>query len=637
MKTDDCGRFTIIGFEPFLILNSKNGDTFETLRKYLDIYKSDRCKFPQFGGCIGYFAYDLVNEIEVLPNMNPDDINTDDMIICFYENGIVIDGDNVSFANEHSKNEFEKSKGFRISPKSYFDKAPEIKSNFTRQEYIEMVEKARNYIYEGDIFQVNLSQRFQTNIQEEPIETFLRLRKTSAAPFSAFLNFGNVQVISNSPERFMKIENARIETKPIKGTFPRGSNEAEDAMNMQLLSESAKDKAELTMIVDLERNDLGRVCKFGSVTVEKHIEIEAYANVFHGVSTVSGELREDVNFIDCLLATFPGGSITGAPKVRAMEIIEELEPVKRGIYTGAIGYIGFDGYVDLNVAIRTIVIKDGVANFNVGGGIVWDSNPESEYKETLDKGKMIMEVLTHANSFAKPDLFETVAIDLDGEIFLLDKHLERMAESAAFFGLEMPKDFVEKTLQYVKVNKITDKILKIILSDSEFVFSIRENPYNFERKQRGYSLCVSHLTKNENSILLQHKTTDISDNTEEFHKTNSLGFDDALFLNSRGFVTETTKCNIFYMKDGVLFTSNIDCGVLPGVIRNWVIDLTRGIGVEVIETSFTLDELLEADFVFVTNSAMMIIPVCKINVKDFTLKKHIFDRYLLEITMTKRI
>lgn len=248
-----------------------------------------------------------------------------------------------------------------------------------------------------------------------------------------------------------------------------------------------------------------------------------------------------------------------------------------------------------------------------------------------------MEVLTHANSFAKPDLFETVAIDLDGEIFLLDKHLERMAESAAFFGLEMPKDFVEKTLQYVKVNKITDKILKIILSDSEFVFSIRENPYNFERKQRGYSLCVSHLTKNENSILLQHKTTDISDNTEEFHKTNSLGFDDALFLNSRGFVTETTKCNIFYMKDGVLFTSNIDCGVLPGVIRNWVIDLTRGIGVEVIETSFTLDELLEADFVFVTNSAMMIIPVCKINVKDFTLKKHIFDRYLLEITMTKRI
>ncbi|HUS79837.1 MAG TPA: aminodeoxychorismate synthase component I, partial [Armatimonadota bacterium] len=255
------------------------------------------------------------------------------------------------------------------------------------------VARALEYIAAGDIFQVNLSQRFDAPLRVPAWELYLRLRERNRAPFAAYLDFGDVQVASASPERFLRVSGTHVQTRPIKGTRPRGGTEAEDARLAQELLASVKDRAELTMIVDLERNDLGRVCRFGSVRVPELCALESYPTVHHLVATVTGELREDGSHVDLLRASLPGGSITGAPKVRAMEIIDELEPTRRGVYTGCIGYLGFDGETDLNIAIRTFTISGGRAWWQVGGGIVADSTPEGEYQETLDKGAALAETL----------------------------------------------------------------------------------------------------------------------------------------------------------------------------------------------------------------------------------------------------
>ena len=219
------------------------------------------------------------------------------------------------------------------------------------------------------------------------------MRNINPAPFAAYIDFGMGQLLSSSPERFLQIRNGKVQTRPIKGTRPRGATELEDSANRQELLESEKDRAELLMIVDLMRNDLGRVCKTGSVKVTEMYHIEDYSTVFQLVSTIEGELEEGIHALDCIKAAFPGGSITGAPKIRAMEIIDEIEPTQRNVYTGSIGYVGFNGDADLNIVIRTILQKDDTAYFQVGGGIVWDSDAEMEYEETLVKAKALIEAL----------------------------------------------------------------------------------------------------------------------------------------------------------------------------------------------------------------------------------------------------
>ena len=238
-----------------------------------------------------------------------------------------------------------------------------------------------------------MTQRFKCKIKEEPFEIYKRLRKGNPAPFAAYLNLENLSVLSSSPERFINLHEGNIITTPIKGTTPRGENEEEDQYYRLQLFNSEKDKSELLMIVDLERNDLSKVCIPGTVKVIELFKIEKYATVFHLVSTISGKLKKDKDFSDLIKAVFPGGSITGAPKIRAMEIIDELEVLNRNIYTGSIGYIGFDGNLDLNIAIRTINIKDETAYFGVGGGITYESDSESEYEETLIKAKALIKAI----------------------------------------------------------------------------------------------------------------------------------------------------------------------------------------------------------------------------------------------------
>lgn len=268
----------------------------------------------------------------------------------------------------------------------------EISANMDYAAYSRGFEKIKHYLREGDCYQVNFAQRFSVNVSGEPWNGYLSLRHNNPAPFSAYLNTPFGQILSSSPERFLRLEQGMVETRPIKGTRPRGSNGAEDQVMIEQLKKSSKDKAENLMIVDLLRNDLGKCCRPGSIHVSKLFSVEHYATVHHLVSVVEGELKEGEDGVSLLRHCFPGGSITGAPKLRAMEIIEELEPQRRGIYCGSIGYIGYDGNMDSNIAIRTAVHRDNRLYFSAGGGIVMDSVCAEEYQETYDKAAGLLKL-----------------------------------------------------------------------------------------------------------------------------------------------------------------------------------------------------------------------------------------------------
>jgi para-aminobenzoate synthetase component 1 len=399
------GRYSFLGFLPFLVFRSKgrfieiitdgrhekrSGNPFKVLRELLRRFQlPDAPDTPALpGAAVGYLSYDLRHFVEKLPRRAQDDAHVPDVYLAFYTRVITLD---------HLSGKAYYARYVPPALPAFFD-APlkrntqhltrnALNSNFTREEYLSAVQRVKNYIANGDVYQVNLSQRFASPMRGTPQELYLRLRQVNPAPFAAFLKFPEFAVVSASPERFLHFDprTRRVHTRPIKGTRPRGKTEEEDERLAQELMRSEKDRAEHVMIVDLERNDLGRVADIGSVRVSEMATLETFPTVFHLTSTIEARLREDQDRVDLLQATFPGGSITGAPKIRAMEIIDELEPTARGIYTGSIGYFAFDGRMDLNVAIRTMVVKDWTVSFQVGGGILADSDPEAEYQETLDK------------------------------------------------------------------------------------------------------------------------------------------------------------------------------------------------------------------------------------------------------------
>lgn len=413
MDPNKLGRYSFISSNPFKVLKYKNNEEnpLNNLQDELKKYKvKNNTHLPFVGGAVGYLSYDLANYLEKLPRTAKDDTNVYELYFGLYNYVIVIDHlegkTYIATPDLDIEKEIiilnlveEKIKDAElrgIDNICYEEKNVEsikLKSNFTKEEFKNAVKKVQNYIKQGDIYQVNLTQRFSGKTSLSSYELYRDLRRISSAPFGAYLNFERYNILSNSPERFIKCINNKIETRPIKGTRPRGRNKEEDVKLQEELRNSEKDRAELLMIVDLERNDIGRISKIGSVYVPELFVIESYANVNHLVATVIGEIEENKDCIDVIKSTFPGGSITGAPKIRAMEIIDELEPTQRNVYTGSIGYIGFNGDMDLNIAIRTIVKEDDNIYFQVGGGMTWDSNPDDEYQESLDKAKSIMKAL----------------------------------------------------------------------------------------------------------------------------------------------------------------------------------------------------------------------------------------------------
>jgi para-aminobenzoate synthetase component 1 len=361
---------------------------------------------PFQGGWVGFIGYDFAPRLERLPRRSPPS-SLPDMFWTYCGDGLVLDRREgavhiVASGSAHSGPPRRQSeeKDVRSSLPTVPPALEPPTSDWTRDEYRGAVERTREYITAGDIFQANITHRFSTILHprwsgEARIgDLWDRCLIQSPAPFSALIKTPAWSVLSTSPERFLLVEpDGRVETRPIKGTRPRGRTAKEDLARMTELLSSSKDRAELAMIVDLERNDLGRVCQFGSVKVSQHAALESYSNVHHLVSVVEGRLRDGCDVVDLLAAAFPGGSITGAPKIRAMEIIDELEAGSRGVYTGAIGYISDHGRADFNIAIRTLVVEGDQAHFHVGGGITADSDPDAEYEETLAKGSRLTQIL----------------------------------------------------------------------------------------------------------------------------------------------------------------------------------------------------------------------------------------------------
>jgi para-aminobenzoate synthetase component I len=414
------GRFSFLGVDPFFVLKADKENPFRLMRELLGHFQTrlPAKGIPFWAGAVGYLSYDLGFSLEKsVKKINKPDAGPPDCMFGFYNSVIIVDHYKRLFhvlclglpetrshlARKLAEANFKKMRNLLLDAQNY--QLPEIaaglikhpvfglQSNFSRDDYLKAVALAKEYIRRGDIYQVNLSQQFSAKTKLAAPQIYHRLRSLSPSCFGAYFDAGDYQIISSSPERFLKLEAGMVSTRPMKGTRPRSDDPSLDSLREQELLQSAKDKAELIMIVDLERNDLGRVCSYGSVRLEKLRQLERYRTVFQTTATVSGLLHQGKDRMDLLEACFPGGSITGCPKIRAMEIIEELEPTRRGIYTGCLGYLSFSGAMDFNIMIRTILKKGERINFGVGGGIVADSQPRDEYAETLVKAKGIFEAL----------------------------------------------------------------------------------------------------------------------------------------------------------------------------------------------------------------------------------------------------
>ncbi len=415
------GNYSIIGINPYLKAEDRNGQLFVngvkkegTLIDYISNHlrahaDENPTTLPLLSGAIGYLSYDFGMELNGISSRHPREIDIPDGVFIFFENFIIEDKNARKIyltADKDLKDSKErlmvlekdlKNRLFSEKPMNrpgIINSKPSVShSNFKKEEYLEAIEKVVKHTIEGDIYITNLTRQITVETQILPFEVFLRLRRISPSPFGGFLNFGDFKVICSSPERFVKLVDGIVETRPVKGTRKRGETSDEDQALRKELRHSSKDKSELLMITDLERNDLNKVCEPGSVEVTELFEIEAYSTVFHLVSTIKGKFKIDMGPMDLMSAAFPGGSITGAPKRRAMEIIDETEHSRRSLYTGSIGYLSFDNSCDFNIVIRTAIYKDGLFQIGVGGGITCESILEFEFEETEQKAKALLEAM----------------------------------------------------------------------------------------------------------------------------------------------------------------------------------------------------------------------------------------------------
>jgi anthranilate synthase component 1 len=443
---EKIARYTFAGAHPEEVFRYANGacvlegpdkviweekDPVTFLREWIQRFKPVRLPGlpPLVAGAIGYFSYDMVRLIERIPKKLRDEIGLFDAVLMFYHGLIAFD--HVQHRLWIVRNVFTEGKASlqqqydaavkeiaqtrkllekpvaaeerKRKSETQYTAPLEIESNFKKSAYLAAVKKAKKYIRAGDIFQVVISQRFSAKTQSEPFQIYRELRALNPSPYLFFLQLNDVAVVGSSPEMLVKVQGRNVFYRPIAGTRWRGKNEAEDARLEKEMLADEKERAEHIMLVDLGRNDLGRVCEYGSVRVEKLMTVERYSHVMHLVSSLRGQLRPDVDCFDALMACFPAGTVSGAPKVRAMEIIEELEKTRRGIYAGGILYLDFAGNLDSCIALRTMVIKNGVAHIQAGGGIVADSTPLGEYQESVNKSKALQRALEAAHNRSERD------------------------------------------------------------------------------------------------------------------------------------------------------------------------------------------------------------------------------------------
>lgn len=430
LESGRTGKYSYVAFSPIAKIQSKDGklqidgdydvslsnddDPLDGLMKLMNVWKAPIWpEGPDWqGGALGFLSYDLVRHFERIPDQTVDDLNIPDLLFTIYRDVIAVDHEQqttylltnaLTAQGDDYRSAVDRLRGMKARWMEMIEKEPSaplvpspleesmpIAATFSKEKFSQAISKIHDYIRAGDVFQVNLSVRQDFPLRTTPWNVYEQLRKLNPSPYMGYLHYPDYQFVCGSPELLIKVKDRKITTRPIGGTRPRGKDAAEDIALKEELLNHEKERAEHVMLVDLERNDLGKVCKYGTVRVTDFMVIEEYSHVMHIVSNIEGELEADKDIYDAIRATFPGGTITGAPKIRTMEIIEELEPVKRGIYTGSIGWIGFNGDLQLNIVIRTLVAKNNQAHVQAGAGVVIDSEAEAEYYESLKKAEALL-------------------------------------------------------------------------------------------------------------------------------------------------------------------------------------------------------------------------------------------------------
>ncbi|MDZ7762451.1 MAG: aminodeoxychorismate synthase component I [Desulfovermiculus sp.] len=532
-------------------------------------------------------------------------------------------------------------------------------SSLNHDQYLRAVQAILEYIRSGHVYQVNLSQRLVHSFSGSAFDLFAALFQRNPAPFYAFIQAGEHQVVSTSPERFLAVQDQKVETRPIKGTRPRGKTPDQDLALAQELQKSDKDGAELAMIVDLMRNDLGRVCAPGSVRVAEHKRLEAYDNVYHLVSIVQGDLEPERSLVDLLQATFPGGSITGCPKIRAMEIIDELEPFQRHVYTGSIGYLGFDGRMDLSIAIRTAVASQGRLVYSVGGGVVIDSDPEDEYQETWHKGRTFAQVLS-ADSRAEQGMawvwynghiipesdarcslrapaveygfgiFETLRAD-GGRIWFCPEHVSRMSQAWEILtGRKLPRvDWETIISRVLEANKLKETAaIKIYagrgVTQELFCVSARAYTHRLAGQNRDHLDLMTHPEPRQ-SFLAGMKTCNHLVYILAGEWAKKQGADEALIVNPDGTVSETNSANIILLQGSKAIIPQSP-HVLAGIMQTQTLRALIDIGFAHVQRPVFPQELFPAEAVFLTNSLLGVLKAGSLDGKKLSRRESLVRR-----------
>jgi para-aminobenzoate synthetase component 1 len=684
----DCARYHILGIRPWLTLTgwlekttiTINGVTRVVSQAPLDVLEwvLGRCRLrnadavadPVVAGLFGYLSYDLKDCLESLPRTTIDDLGLPHLCL-FAPSLIVVQDKTDGTTTVHVPICQNQDAGAsRAAIEAFLDTCSSsprtngefsgsgrlLKSNFSRSDYLRSVKRIIDYIGAGDVYQVNLSQRFEIDFKGDSYSLFKTLYRMNPAPFFAYVNAGDHQIVSTSPERFLRRSGRQVETRPIKGTRPRGKTPEKDLEMKDELARSPKDDAELSMIVDLLRNDIGKVCAGGSVVVDQHKRLEAYQNVYHLVSVVEGMLAEGKDTVDLIRATFPGGSITGCPKIRSMEIIDELETCRRHLYTGSIGYISFHDTMDLSIAIRTATIVGDRLVFSVGGGIVYDSDPEDEYAETLHKGRTLMTVfqgstesraaetdsgpwawqngrLIHQDRAAVlvSDLglqygfgvFETIRVE-KGVACRLQPHLKRFERtwSALFTGPPPDLTWRDIITQVIEKNALENATaaVKILVTRGNAsgpgfngTVIVTARPYCHRLAASGeLGLKLAVYPHPRMTPLADHKTLNYLFYHQAGEWARKQGADEAVILNPDHTISETNTANILLVSGRTVVRPQSP-HVLPGVMQDAACHRFNALGFSIVARPIRLNTLLDADMVLLTNALMGVVPALRLD------------------------
>ena len=694
----DCARHHILATYPFLTLSGRHRqmtlttasqthtceeDPFSALKNIVDClsvaeYDGD---LPVAAGMFGYLSYDLKDVIEILPRTSVDPLGlphlyfTAPSMLVIHDKktgnttlSVPVRDNSLPDVVQQTRKKFHDMISRPLSHQCHGHEDGQGKgfvSNFTRDTYMEAVGRIREYIASGHVYQVNMSQRFETDFSGNPYGLFRELYHNNPAPFFAFINANDHAIVSTSPERFLLQEGDRVESRPIKGTRPRGASPREDQDYREELEQSPKDDAELSMIVDLIRNDMGKVCRADTVKVSAHKQVEAYQNVYHLVSIVEGMLEPSSDGVDLIKATFPGGSITGCPKIRSMEIIDELETVRRHIYTGSIGYISFHRTMDLSIAIRTATIVNDRLFFSVGGGVVYDSDPLAEYRETLHKGKTLLDTLNKETSrfrtkqtawvngalLAMDDatvsiadlgfqygygFFETLRVD-QGQIGFLSAHIDRFNHTWRALYPSDPPDITWEAVidQVIQENNLQDKTAAVKIMSSfgcrhtrpfDHGLFVTCRPYvhrlaNTDRQGLRLATCP-HARQ---SMLADHKSLNYLFYLMSGNDAKTKGADEALILNPDNTISETNTANILLISDNTIILPESD-HVLPGIMQHEIVTLMTRWGYKPSRKKIHVGDLFDADLVIVSNSLMGAVAATHIDGKPLNIKGNLIEK-----------